>query len=252
MMYRTFVALLAAAVLWPLAAVAQAGFPAERVWLSSSQPVAGDTVMIYTVVSNSGTGVLKGTLVFLVDGKSVASTDIAVDAGKNALESAPWKATAGAHTFAATIEGGASVSARTTGTIHATVAEPPPPTAVERGVETAGAIADAAKAAASSSLPVIAHLSQQVFAATESFREKGLAYAEAHTAAPKATATSSVAGFQAPREEEPIGFSNRLAQLASPALLFAFGSAKIFYPLFLLLLLLILYLFAKWVNRPRF
>ncbi|HEY4478788.1 MAG TPA: hypothetical protein VI981_00275, partial [Candidatus Paceibacterota bacterium] len=52
-------------------------------------------------------------------------------------------------------------------------------------------------------------------------------------------------------ENKPSFFS-KLAQLASPAILFSFGSRAIFYPLLIILALGLLYILGRIVNRPKY
>lgn len=276
-------------VVAPLVSVAgetlSAGFPAQSIWVSKINPIAEEQIEIFTVVHNSSETNIRGKLVFTADGKRIAEKQFELAAGKTELESVFWTAEAGAHKFAAFIEGAAnaksealSISNKNAGEIEIKVANPPPPSAIEQSVKVVGTVA---KDVASTSIPIISSIAKTVLQAAESFRESGIEFAEhqlseqaasaptaSKTAAPGKTAAlpAPPAGLPAHAGAQSAGgqndgtadqqqngsFFSKLSQLAAPAILFTFGRRAIFYPLLVLLLLGLLYLLGRMVNRPRY
>ncbi len=102
-----FVLALACLSLAPLAhaqdANLAAGFPPGSLWLSTSAPVAGTAVHIYTVVYNSSPAALEGSVAFTVDGAIVGSTAFSLEAGQASVKSVDWTATEGPHTINANV-----------------------------------------------------------------------------------------------------------------------------------------------------
>lgn len=262
-----------------------AGFPERSIWTSKENPAAGEQIEIFTAIRNGSEAAIRGKLVFTADGKKIAAKQFELAAGKTGLESVFWKAEAGTHKLAASIEEAVgaksetlSVSNKNAGEIEITAANPAPPTAIEQSVKVIGAVA---KDAASASIPIIASAAKTAFQATESFRRGGIKFAEnqlseqaasaptaSKTAAPGKTAVSPAppAGLPAQAGAQNAGgqngggagqpqngsFFSKLSQLAAPAILFTFGNRAIFYPFLVLLLLGLLYLLGRMVNKPRY
>jgi hypothetical protein len=262
--YLLCVALLAL----PLALRAEetrAGFPAQNIWLSKTTATAGENVTLYTALYNSGVATLRGTLVFAVDGAAIASKAFELQAGQTRIESAEWKAVAGSHSFSASIKdvsgagaGQAASIAHTSSVLRISIAEPPPPSALQQGITT---VTNVAGAVASSTIPVVTTIAENLIGATEAFREAGIAYAEKKLAEKVSgaetvgkTSGTATEGFDSPSKEttETVGIFSKLGQLAAPGILFTFTNPALFYFLLCLLLLLCFYLLARWVNRPRF
>lgn len=268
--YLRFLILGAALIATPLAVSADgpipAGFPSQSIWLSTTDITAGDSVTLYTVLYNSSDAILRGTLEFAVDGTAIASKKFELPAGQTNIESAEWRAVAGSHSFSASIKDTSGADAAqaitiantTSSIIRVSVAEPPPPTALQQTVNTVTSVVGHV---ASSTVPAIAEVAQGIIGATEALREAGIAYAEKRLAEKSQTSdansdtpsTATVQGFEQPQEEnDPAGFFSKLGQLAAPAILFTFKSPALFYFILCLLLLLGFYLLARMVNRPRF
>ena len=267
MKYHLFSLLLFLVPLFASAETISAGFPSQSVWLSTTNVTAGETITIYTVLYNSSDSVLKGTLVFSVDGTSINSEPFELPAGQTKIESAEWKATAGSHSFSASIKDASgnntqavAVSNTSSGTINISVAEPPPATGLE---QTVNAITSVASQAVSASLPIVSNVAKGVINATENFREAGIALAEKNISqgpSPSGNETGSGATSSlvteneqgtAVSQEENSSLLSRAMLLASPGILFTFKSPFIFYLLLCAILLLGFYLIGRRVRRPR-
>lgn len=267
--YLSSLALGAALVAAPLAVSAvgpvPAGFPPQSIWLSTTDITAGDSVTLYTVLYNSSDAILRGTLEFAVDGTAIASKQFELLAGQTNIESAEWRAVAGLHSFSASIKNASGADAAQTiaisntasSIIRVSVAEPPPPTALQQTVTD---VTNIVSTVASSTLPVAGSVAQSIFGMTESFRNAGIAYAESALSEKSASivkhgvsSTTTVRGFEAPQEKgDTDDIFSKLGQLAAPGILFTFSSPALFYFLFCLLLLGGFYLLSRMVNRPRF
>ena len=106
---------------------------------------------------------------------------------------------------------------------------------------------------ASSSIPVVSKVSQVIYNTTEDLREKGLAYMQAQSGASTTSVAvdrGAVLGTSTVRSAAPK--SGGIMAAIWSVLLMIFASRAIFYPVFLILILFILWLLMKWVNKPRF
>ena len=242
------------ALLFPLFAFAdtgRAGFPASSIWLSNTAPLSGQSITVYAVVYNSTANKLDSTLTFNLDSKALSTMAVSLASGASQIYSTQWVAAEGTHTFSGTLSG-TTVSdvAKDTGTVSITVAAPPAPSPTQQAVAQTTNIVNSI---ASSSIPVVSKVSQVIYNATEDLREKGLAYMQVQSGASTKTAVidrGSVLGTSTVRTAAPKsgGF---MAAIWS-VLLIIFASRAIFYPVFLILILFVLWLLMKWVNKPRF
>lgn len=252
---------------FPLSAAAQteklsAGFPEAPLWLSSTDVTDGDAVKIYSVLYNASGASVSGTISFTVDTKTISSDPFTLAAGATQIESAPWSATAGTHTFGAEIESTASTSALTnqkTSSVTLVVKDAPPPPAAVEALTTATA---AANSAITTATPVIASAANNVFAATENIRNAGTAYLESKLAGETDTgkAKGEVLGaetYNAPAAA-PAAAASGLPGFFSSALtaierffLAIFSSTWLFYPFFLVLILLLLWFLLRRFGRSR-
>ena len=269
-MYRS-ASLFAALVLFPLfVSAADAGFPAQSIWLSTTKPMLGEKVHIYTVVHNGTASEVEGTVTFLVDGKANEAKSLSLDAGESSVVSSTWTAADGEHTFSArfsgkgTVESAAQMSPSVTATVSA------PPSAVEQSISQAK---DVGTQIASTSLPIISTVANKVFETTEALRNAGIAYLEEKT--PETAAADSVTESDEKRSPSVLGTTtvnqvegfkkdsaaaasatkgvfSTIQQTASVGALAIFRNMWLFYPIFVALLLLIFRWLYKWVTRPRF
>lgn len=169
-----------------------AGFPSSSLWLSKLTPTVGEVVTIHTVVYNSSTDSLSGSVVFLVDDTSIGSKPFTGAPGTTQIVSHPWTATEGAHVFSARIDGvtGSSdtLEATQSATTSITVAAPPP---VESsgGSTSAREVAGAVKGALDVVTPTVSTFASTTINAGENIRASAIVALEklASSTTPKAT-----------------------------------------------------------------
>ncbi|MDP2648336.1 MAG: hypothetical protein Q8P19_00335 [bacterium] len=182
------------------AAGVPAGFAPGAVWLSKTALTAGDIVRIHTVIYDSTDSPIAGSVSFLVDGKVLDTRSFELLAGETKIESADWKASAGAHEISASLSdvtykgtGEALLLEKTTaGSVSITVAEPPPPPIVAQAIS-------AATVAVQASAPVVAETSRKAFDTLEYFRQNAVRVLESQLAASNAASGSvspTVSGSQ--------------------------------------------------------
>lgn len=250
------------ALLFPLAAFAQdsvrqAGFAPGSLWLSKASAVSGEELTVYTVIRNSSTGSVEGEVRFSVDGSELAKEPFRLVAGESKILSAPWKASAGTHTFSATIHGisgaaEASVLAEATGASISVSAPPPSPVA---------SVITSASSIIASSSPALMNAISPVAGATESIREAGIRYLS--DALYDATSSSATLASEEPRGQV---LGEEIAQPASTVhdegalesfkraalnILLTIFQSKILFYLSLLFVLYILYKLVRAFFRER-
>lgn len=98
--------------LYPLALTAEevnAGF-VQGIWLSDSQPIAGNTITLYTAVQNQSNTTLNGTVTFTSNGVEIGYTDFSILPNNLKRVSLPLQVTYGEQSFNALITIGGEVS----------------------------------------------------------------------------------------------------------------------------------------------
>ncbi|MBU6323395.1 hypothetical protein KGQ55_01770 [Patescibacteria group bacterium] len=263
--------LLALFALPPLSALAAAsliaGFPTSPIWLSEASITEGDTVRITTVVYDASGTAIAGDVDFLVDDASVGTAHFSLVSGQSALLSAEWKATAGSHTFTAEITGATdgsnalTLAAQKTSSMTAVVAKAPPPAAAVVALDSAAA---AANSAATVAIPVVAQAAANVAQAAEGLRTSGATFLANQLAAnaPSGAVKGSVLGaetYKAPAAAQGAaagssqsGFLSGFTRAIEGFLLIIFGNAWLFYPVFTVLLLILLYIVFRRLGRSRY
>lgn len=246
---------------------ANAGFPPQSVWLSTSKPAVGEKIHIYAVIYNGTESKTEGTVTFLVDGKANETKVLVLDAGDSNVVSSVWTASEGAHTFSAkfSTKGASDSATQASASITATVSAPP--SAVEQTISQAK---DVGTQIASTSLPIVSAIAGKVFETTEALRNVGVTYLENKTEidtpsvatseeySPSVlgtTTVSQVEGFKkdsAAAASATKGVFSTIKQTASVGALAIFRNMWLFYPIFVVILLLIFRWLYKWVTRPRF
>ncbi|HEY4520113.1 MAG TPA: hypothetical protein VJH33_03715 [Candidatus Paceibacterota bacterium] len=263
---RTVSLLLVCLSLFPLALSAdmRVGFPAGNVWLSSYTAVAGEIVELFTALYNASETPFAGTLVFKVDGKQVGEKIFSIEKGATSLESVRWQTTAGQHTVSAHIQSvllgeGAS---QTSGSVTLVVSEPPPPSAIQKGVSQAVSVASDA---VTSTLPTVLSVAESAQKIIEPYRESAVAYLENFqkksaqenkktTSLGEESNLNNTSGFTANTEETPNVLKNTwsaLSQAAIAGLLFTFKTPALFYALLLAVMIGGLWSLFQWaLKRP--
>lgn len=256
--------------LFPLFALAgeiTGGFPSGSIWLSKTSLVDGDGVQIVTPVYDAGSEKMQGTIVFSVDGASVGSVAFSLDSGETKIVSFPWKAVEGAHAITAEIQDlvGAdpaevlSVSGGKTEALSVSVAAAPPPSPVAQAFGTAASVVQNAAVA---SLPVISTAGNAVYEQTENLRiaaqavlQNALDKNQGDASAGKPMVLGAET-YQAPADGQTAGAaaapaSFSLLRLLEEGLLFIVSYRWAFYPLLLVAFLVLFYVLAKRITRPR-
>lgn len=220
-----------------------AGFAPGPVWLSQSDPIAGNTVRLYTVVYNSSPTAIEGSVTFAVGATALGSIPFSLDAGESAIKSVTWTAQEGTHEFSAHISGVIERGTKVTATVERAATTPlsitilpapPKPIALEA--------VDTAEAIVASSTPTIASVVSLTTAATESMRKAGESYL--------ASLTNQASSTSATSTSTPVAKTNYTQKAAAIALpLFRYPA--LFYPFFLLLILLVLWVVAKKLRNPK-
>lgn len=247
MQRHRFVAAASAALIvgLPFLASAALSFPAQSLWLSRTDPTAGDTVTIYTVLAND-TAVRSTTAVeFVIDDAAVHTASVDLRAGESKIVSTEWAAAEGTHTVRARLPESGTASPSVSVTVAARV-----PTRIEAALGTATQVANTAA-------PIVTETLSKVAASTENWRTAGERYladalydATTTQAGPTAGKVLGVA-IENPDQPEASQVSWwHVARTTVLRVLHAiFSSAAYFYPFFALLLLFGLYLAKKALTR---
>lgn len=234
------------------------GFPQGSVWFSRTDVTAGDSVTVYTVVYDAATTTLSGTLAFQLDGADVSTTTLSIAPGESKIMQYTWRATEGQHSFTAEIRGtGTEADASRTTTALLTVAAAPP-SPIAQYVGTLSQLV-------ASSSPVVGQAAGVATGIVESVRTAGLvAISNAidaigngtiPTASGNSTTETQVLGaetYRAPTTS--IEKSSALLDGVRNALTGArivFANKSTFYPLFWILVVLILVWFFRRMRRER-
>lgn len=239
-----------------------AGFPQSSVWLSKTNLTTGDGATIYTVVYNSSTSSLQGTVVFLVDGKPVGTRPWSAAPGTTEVLSQTWAATEGEHAITAKIEGltgsATQLSQLTTSTTTVSVAPAPAPSELVTDTQVA---VDTITATLGDTAPIVADVASTTSNIAEDVRESivGVLTDLASTTAPKAKGeVLGAEDYQAQGETAPkknitdqiFDGGKQALHGVLTALLYVAKSPLWFY-LAVLVLLIVLIQFARMVGRER-
>jgi len=206
--------------------IAPAGFATTPIWISKANPVEGDVLKIFAVVSNGTATTMSDSVSFIVNGTVVGSVKASLDAGTSQIVSTPWTAVVGTHTITGTFLG------TTAGPLSITIAPAPPKPAVLQYLDTAVGAAT----------PLLSGALQAI----EDLRKSGADYFDNQLNTP----ISDV------REPGTIlGTSTeKLASTINPSLFnrfgaFIFQNPMIFYPVFILLFFFLWWIVLKIFSR---
>ncbi|MBI5470114.1 hypothetical protein HY968_02215 [Candidatus Kaiserbacteria bacterium] len=126
------------------AEILSAGFPPHSLWLSKTNASAGENIRIYTVVYDSGTAAISGTVSFFVDDAVLAQQQFKLASGDSSIISADWTAKEGAHAFTARIDGlkddrgsPISISNASAESVSLAVSSPAPPSGMQAAITSA-------------------------------------------------------------------------------------------------------------------
>jgi hypothetical protein len=255
-------AAIALALSFPLFALADTvsgGFPSQSLWLSKTSLTEGDSVQIFAPIYDSGTGKIQGDVVFLVDDTEIGSVRFSLDAGESKIASLSWSAKEGAHTVSAEIRNASgetpdaalSLSREKTEPLSVSVAAAPPPAPAVAALRSAGG---ALAAAVSAAAPAVSGAVEAAFSETEALRNGAKTALEASLAADTPASAGKVLGAEtenlaAAAAAPHTSFSplRLLKQIALAVVSYEW----LFYPLLLVVILFILYFFARQIARPH-
>jgi hypothetical protein len=268
-MKRLAVSLLASLpLLFPLSALADAGFVKDPVWLSHAPVFADEAVLIHAGIINSTGEPLTGTLAFRDNGTTIGTLPVSLQAGEAHVYSLSWKPRAGAHDLAVELANPSQADAKRTEIISVTVKEK----------ASSNATASAASAAGSSFLsnttfsdssdiqrsiesvsPAVAEVVAPAFTAIDAIRKRGSDFLseQAADAKGKVEGISTQKAELAAQDTDEAKKEDRWLtawQIFRTFLLYIFSAlnlflshAGIFYPVFAFL-----FLFLMWKGYRRF
>lgn len=232
-----------------------AGFAPGTVWVSQTNPAAGSTVKLYTVMYDGGSTAIEGSVSFLVDGAIVGSTPFSLEPGSSAIESVSWQATEGAHVVSAKItsivdkktKAALSLEHTDTSTLSVTVGPAAPkPVALEA--------LNSAQVTVASSSPFIQQAVTKTTTLTEGIRAAGLSYLTSLASATSTATTSrsgSVLGAQTHMSDDATQAPTpSWTQKAANTLIPLFKYPALFYPLFVGVLCLLCWMLLKRLRNP--
>lgn len=242
---------------YALAADVPAGFAPHSIWISKQSATAGDSVRIFTVVYNSATSSLSGTVHFYVDDTDVGTSNVTLNAGETKVQSLAWLAVAGTHTLQADFENPSlPLSNATTEPVSITIASSLPPPAYVQAMQSA---AQTASVIVASTTPIVQQILSTTINTTEAMRQAGENYlssayasdtAAVTSSATKKAPTGSVLGTSTTALKAASVFtSSKLA--AEQAGKKIFGSAALFYPIAALVFFLLMYLLTRGIKSPK-
>lgn len=260
-MRRSFILIVIAAYLctpwYTLAADVPAGFAPHSIWISKQSAAAGDSIRIFTVVYNSATSSLSGTIHFYVDNTDVGTSNVTLSAGETKVQSVTWLAAEGSHTLQAGFENPSlPLSNATTESVSITIASSLPAPAYVQAMQSA---AQTASVIVASTTPIVQQIVSTTINTSEALRQAGETYLSSAYASDTAAATAhamtkkhtgSVLGTSTTAQTAINAFtSSKLA--AEEAGKKIFGSAVLFYPIAALLFFLIMYFLTRQIKNPK-
>lgn len=235
-----------------LADTVPAGFAPGSLWVSTTQATAGDSITIYTVVYDSAVNPIEGDVSFMVDGDSIAGQHFKLAAGASQILSAKWTASAGAHSFSASI---ANVSGLASSTIEAARTNTAQITVAAAAPSPLSQVSDTLSSIVASSSPAVQNIAQSVFGATEDLREKGADWLSSALYDDQSGSRAASSSILAPKGQvlgastfRPAASSTSALESAKRALLSALLYIFQVRVLFYLLLVFVLYILFKVIQ----
>lgn len=265
------VVLLALLLCIPSFAGADVGFAKAALWLSQTDVVEGESVSIYTSLSNPENIRATGSVQFTDGVEKIGTVEAALAAGESRVVSVSWKPAAGAHTLRALFldSEGKEIDAVS---LSVSIAAKPKREQVRTSSLTAsvedssgiqGKITDVS--------PAVAEVVNPALETTDSWREKGVEFLDSKIADSQATLDtlaaqkkalgvgsilgSSRASPDTQKESRSIAIKQVMHTLLlylMEVLRFILASAAFFYPLVVILFFVALYKLYQRFRRPRY
>lgn len=244
---------------FPLAVFAETGFARESLFLSKSSVIEGETVLLYTSVKNDTASAFSGKVIFS-DAAAIGSVQVVLDAGEARVVSVSWKPSAGSHTVSAQLEDAkGGVVEKESATF--TIAQKPKPVATNETSNQSAAAVDSSAGVQqqiANLSPTVAQTVAPAFAVVDSVRasaasalDKGIDWSKQQIAG------GQVLGAQTQKSPAQSGWQGTLwtilgtlALYILSVLRYVVGSAVLFYPVLLILILFLLWRLIKRFRRP--
>ena len=240
-----------------------AGFAEGPLWLSTTTPREGVPLQIFLALYNASAVPLSGTVSVLVDGAEVGTLPLSLAAGAAEAASVPWTPKAGTHSISASIassdgSGAGALGSASAAAVSVSISEAPK-TPSPVAADPKPSIADQADALGTKLTEKMASTSPALASAVNAFTgaaEKArLVGASALAGAAGAALPGEVLGAETESEEMASTTASAdadpgLLGKAAGLLLPLFASPAIFYPLFFLLLVLLVRGFMKKLQNP--
>lgn len=233
-----------------------AGFAKESLFLSTANPVDGETVLIHAIVSNESSSTFAGKLSF-AEGKNVLGTvPVALPVGEAQVFSVSWKPAAGSHTIVATLkEQSGAIAGEVTQTFSVAV-KPAQSTAIQTsgGVDSSQAI----QGQISNLSPTAGNLLSPGFAIVDSARTKAVEVIDSGVDWAKTEVdTKPLGGILGSQTLKTNSFPDTARLVAATLLLYALSilrwvvaSAAIFYPVLVVIFFYGLWRLYQRMRRP--
>jgi hypothetical protein len=252
--------MLPALAIYPEVATA-AGFAKQSLFLSRSDVIEGESVLIHTVVSNDARDPFKGTLALRDADQKIGSVPVSLKSGEAIAVSVSWVPQAGKRTVHAELmtDGGIAVESMSETFSIAERPKPPPAGAASSSDQSAASVQSSVniQEKIGDLSPAVQQASAPVFNVLDAGREKAAHALDGQLNIAKAK-LGDVQGAYDDRKEGELpstvsGFWVALWTLYFyflTVMRFLIGSAAIFYPLFAILLLLFMWkMFRRFGRR---
>jgi len=239
----------------PITALA-AGFTKEPLFLSTSNPVDGETVLIHAIVSNESSVAFAGKLSFTEGAGSVGSIPVSLAVGEAQVFSVSWKPASGDHVIVATLK---DTDGSTVGEVTQTFSVSARPTQISTQ-QTKGGIdsSQLVQEQISNISPAVGNLLSPGFAIVDSVRGNAVDAIDAGVNWAKAeVGTKPPGGILGLQTDKTSTVADTARFVAATFFLYVlsilrwlFASAAIFYPALVVLFFYGLWRMYKRMRRP--
>lgn len=240
----------------PLTSLA-AGFAKESLFLSTANPIEGETVLIHAIVSNETSGAFAGEISFAEGKSALGSVPVALSRGEARVFSISWLPGAGSHTLVATLteqSGTAAGEVTQTFSVAAKITQSSAQQ-ISGGVDSSLAIQEQI----SDISPAVGNVLSPGFAIVDSARSKAVGAIDSGVDWAKAQVNTKPSGnILGSQTIEPNTFSDTARFIAATILLYVLSvlrwvvaSAGVFYPALVILFFYGLWRLYQRMRTPR-